>query len=88
MDEEFKRWLVPIEGVLLRHPRTGTVVSKAGGWVPWIGADGRYWRRRVRFGEAVITNPPMVRKSEVITETPPVAEKPSRRQRTGKQKEE
>ena len=44
----------PKKGLLVRSPRTRAPLPEEGSNVPWIGADGRFWRRRVRDGDVVI----------------------------------
>ena len=54
LGKEF-RYVKPKEGLLVRFPRSYTALPESGGVVPWVGADGRYWRRRVRVGDVEIT---------------------------------
>lgn len=63
---EYEKWLVPKDGVLVRDPVTKAPLPKQGMLKPWTGPCGRYWRRRVNCGDAIIGNPP-VAKSEVET---------------------
>lgn len=53
MDAAFKK-VKPKEGVVVRFPRSYTIMPLEGGMVPWTGADGRYWRRRVNSGDVFI----------------------------------
>lgn len=53
MDAEFRR-VKPKVGVLVRYPRNYAILPEAGAVVPWVGADGRYWRRRLNTGDVVI----------------------------------
>ena len=51
----FQKWAMPnVKGLLVRYPRTKAVLPESGGWVDWIGADGRYWRKTVRQGDVKI----------------------------------
>ena len=49
------RFVKPREGCIVRYPRTYTILPEIGGVVPWVGADGRYWRRRLKVGDVEIT---------------------------------
>jgi len=52
---EFQKWAMPNKkGLLVRYPRTKAVLSESGGWIDWIGADGRYWRKTVRQGDVKV----------------------------------
>jgi hypothetical protein len=42
------KWAIPKKGTLVRYPGSKTILPETGGQVPWIGPDGRYWRRRLR----------------------------------------
>ncbi len=53
MDESY-RFVKPKTGVIVRFPRSYGILPEAGGNVPWIGADGRYWRRRANTGDVEI----------------------------------
>lgn len=53
LGKEFKK-VKPKMGLTVRYPRTYAILPGNGGVVPWIGADGRYWRRRVRCGDVQI----------------------------------
>ena len=53
MDAEFRR-VKPKEGLKVRYPRNYAILPEAGAAVPWIGADGRYWRRRFKVGDITI----------------------------------
>jgi hypothetical protein len=50
LGKEF-RYAKPREGLLVRFPRTHTPLPTNGAVVPWIGPDGRFWRRRLRCGD-------------------------------------
>ena len=39
---------------IVRYPRTKTKLPEAGGYVPWVGPEGRYWRRRLKDGSIKI----------------------------------
>jgi len=57
MDNITQRFLKPKEGLIVRDPKTKIPLSEAGQVKPWIGPEGRYWRRRVKVGDASIINP-------------------------------
>lgn len=44
------RFVKPKEGLLIRDPKTKKFLPKEGTRVPWIGVDGRYYRRRFKDG--------------------------------------
>ncbi len=44
----------PKKGNIVRYPRTYAVLPDVGASVPWIGPDGRYWRRRLNTGDIEI----------------------------------
>ena len=39
--------------LIVRYPGTYALLPKEGANVPWTGPEGRYWRRRIKFGECV-----------------------------------
>jgi hypothetical protein len=49
---EHQRFLVPRAGLTVRDPSTKIPLAPQGEWKPWVGVDGRYWRRRVGCGDA------------------------------------
>ena len=46
-----EKFLIPKEGLIIRDPRTKSPLAKEGELKPWIGPEGRYWRRRVSCGD-------------------------------------
>lgn len=52
-----QKWLIPKKKIV-RDPRTKQALDAKGEWKPWIGPEGRYWRRRVKCGDADIGTPP------------------------------
>lgn len=54
---EHQRFLVPRVGLTVRDPATKIPLGEKGGWKPWVGVDGRYWRRRVACGDANLGEP-------------------------------
>lgn len=55
-----KQFLVPREGLIVRDPVTKNPLAEAGEYKPWIGPEGRYWRRREICGEVVVGSPPVI----------------------------
>lgn len=53
MDAAYRN-VKPKAGVVVRFPRNYAILPEAGAMVPWIGPDGRYWRRRVACGDVEI----------------------------------
>ena len=49
-----QKFFVPAKGTTVRHPNTFNIVPEQGELVDWNGANGRYWRRRVRCGDGSI----------------------------------
>jgi len=66
MNKATERWLIPKKGLLVRDPRSRSPLSEKGQLKPWVGPDGRYWRRRVKVGDAYIGNPPNEIKTEIV----------------------
>jgi len=64
MNSAKEKWLIPVENLLVRDPRTKAPLPVVGVLKPWIGPEGRYWRRRVKWGEVMIGNPPAKSKIE------------------------
>ena len=55
-------FLIPSnEIVLVRDPRTKEPLPKIGMLKSLIGAEGRYWRRRIKNGTVKIINSPAVK---------------------------
>lgn len=52
------RFVKPKEGLLIRDPKSKKFLPKEGTRVPWIGVDGRYYRRRYRDGVIEIIEEP------------------------------
>ncbi len=44
------KFLVPKAGLLIRDPVSKNILPAEGAMKPWIGPEGRYWRRRVNDG--------------------------------------
>lgn len=59
---EHHKWLVPGEGSLVRDPRSKQFLPAEGYFKPWIGPEGRYWRRRLACGDVTEGTPPQVEK--------------------------
>ena len=56
--KEFRFVLPSSEGLIVRYPNTKAILPVTGGVVPWVGPEGRYWRRRFNVGDVVITSQP------------------------------
>jgi hypothetical protein len=53
MGKEYK-FVKPREGLTVRDPVNKAIIPAEGCNVPWIGPDGRYWRRRVNCGDVIL----------------------------------
>jgi hypothetical protein len=51
---EETRFLIPVSGLIVRDPRSKHPLPIDGAEKPWIGPEGRYWRRRVSDGSCII----------------------------------
>jgi len=61
--QEHQRFLRPrAEGLMVRDPVTKAVLPPGGALKPWVGPEGRYWRRRLSCGDVVVgeAEPPEV----------------------------
>lgn len=52
-----QKYLVPRPGLLVRDPSNYTPLPINGMFVDWNGNAGRFWRRRVKCGDASIGEP-------------------------------
>ena len=59
----------PKKNLLVRSPKTKTPIPEKGCNVPWVGAEGRYWRRRVRDGDVEIPESIKKENTEFIENT-------------------
>lgn len=57
--DEFTRYVVPKQDVLVRDIRTMNFVPEVGQYVDWSGKHGTYWKRRVACGDVIISEPPV-----------------------------
>lgn len=48
------RFVIPKTDSIVRDPRTKTPLPIDGAIVPWIGPEGRYWRRREMDGSIIV----------------------------------
>ena len=62
---EFK-YVIPRKGLIVRYPGTKAILPEEGMTVPWIGPDGRYFRRCVRTGDCQIGKPPKKEKIKKV----------------------
>lgn len=44
--------------IIIRDPISKIPLNKNGESKPWLGREGIYWRRRVKDGSCIITEPP------------------------------
>lgn len=56
------------EDLIVRDPLQLTPLPKDGAWVPWVGREGKYWRRRYTEGSIIFCNPPTPKKKYNKTE--------------------
>ena len=54
MNENAMKLLIPSKGLTVRDPISKQPLDKQGEIKPWVGVEGRYWRRRVKCGDVVI----------------------------------
>jgi len=59
-----EKFLVPRPGLLVRDPMSKNVLPEGGAVKPWIGPQGRYWRRRVADKSVSIGTPKPIAKPE------------------------
>jgi len=63
-----EKFLIPAKGLVVRDPRTMSPLANKGELKPWIGPEGRYWRRRVTCGDVILREPPVVKIESVKTD--------------------
>jgi hypothetical protein len=69
MADVTNKFLIPREGLIVRDPSSGTPLAKDGEWKTRTGPAGRYWRRRVDCGDAIIVEKE-ASSSSVVDEQP------------------
>lgn len=62
MNENTMKFLVPSKGLIVRDPVTKQPLDTKGEIKPWVGVEGRYWRRRVKCGDANVGTLPKKKK--------------------------
>ena len=62
------KFLVPQDGLLVRDPINMSILSEGGEYKPWFGAEGKYWRRRVKDGSVTISEKAKEQKTEKTKE--------------------
>jgi len=45
-----EKFIIPLKGLIVRDPRSKNILPECGAIKPWIGPEGRYWRRQVAVG--------------------------------------
>lgn len=55
-------YVVPVDGSMVRSPRTMTLLPATGGWVP----AENYWLRRIADGSVREAMPPEAKKETVV----------------------
>lgn len=79
-----EKFLKPVSpDLILRDPRSMNILPAEGAMKPWIGPEGRYWRRRVADGSCVIVGeapvaPEVKQAPKVIEKTEKVQSQPSK----------
>jgi len=71
MEDRMQKFLKPREGLIVRHPKTFSILQKQGEFVDWNGSAGRYWRRRVKCGDAYIAEKKYFTAEEELQTTSP-----------------
>lgn len=66
---DMQKFIKPQKGLIVRHPKTFSIVPEQGELVNWNGRIGSFWRRRVKDGSVVI-----------VKETKPVTTSPKRKE--------
>jgi hypothetical protein len=54
MNDNLMKMLKPAKGLVVRDPVSKQKLDENGEIKPWVGPEGRYWRRRVNCGDAFI----------------------------------
>lgn len=62
-----QKYAIPVKGKIHRFPGEPKIIlPETGGWIPWIGPKGRFWRRRLKEGTIkVFDKAPIVKPVEV-----------------------
>jgi hypothetical protein len=48
------KFLIPSNGQIVRDPMSKQILPVEGMVKPWIGPEGRYWRRRANDGSVIV----------------------------------
>lgn len=73
-----ERYAIPVKDILVRDPISKYPFPEGGGYVPWIGPVGRYWRKRFKEGSIIIYDKKpdsVVKKIEDVKESKPFVRK-------------
>ena len=65
LGKEF-RYVKPKNDLIVRIPRSYAILPESGGVVPWVGPEGRYWRRRLKDDSVEIVKQPKLPEEEKI----------------------
>ncbi len=60
-------YLIPNKGAMVRDPVTKELLPAKGMAKTLLGAEGRYWRRRIKGGSVIKGKPPVVQKTATAT---------------------
>lgn len=52
------KFVKPREGLVVRNPSTLDIMPVEGMFVEWKGVQAKYWRRRVKCGDCILSTPP------------------------------
>ncbi len=65
-----EKFLIPQKGLIVRDPRSKNILPESGAIKPWIGPEGRYWRRQVAVGSCAMfeEEPAKPKLSKVVEE--------------------
>lgn len=55
---ETHKYLIPGEGLTIRDPQTMAIIPAIGMMLPVVGAEGRFWTRRINDGTMKVGKPP------------------------------
>jgi hypothetical protein len=68
-----RKFIIPKKGLIVRHPKTFSIVPEQGELVNWNGRVGSFWRRRVKDGSVVLGK--QEQPQEPVTTSPKIKRK-------------